>query len=238
MDWQVIVDNLPDFADGLWITLCLTAISVVLGLVLAMPIAVARINPVTRPIAYGFVFFFRGTPLLVQFFLVYYGAGQFREAFEGIGLWRGFFREAWFCGLFTLTLNTAAYTSEILRGAIMAVPRGEVEAARACGMSGWRLYRRIILPKAARLALPAYGNEVIFLMQATSLASLITIMDLTGIARKLVAKTFAVYEVYLFIGLVYLILTYLIIFVFRQVERRLNAHRVRAPNQDEGLMRR
>jgi len=238
MDFSIIWDNLPDFAAGLWVTIQLTVISVVLGLLLAVPIAFARINSITRPLAYGFIFFFRGTPLLVQFFLVYYGAGQFVDALKEIGLWKGFFREAWFCGLFTLTLNTAAYTAEIIRGGIMAVPRGEVEAARACGMSGLKLYRRIVLPKAARLALPAYGNEVIFLMQATSLASLITIMDLTGIARKLVAKTFAVYEVYIFIGIVYLILTYSIIFVLKRIERRLNAHQVRPANSvDESLMR-
>ncbi len=238
MDLSVIIDNLPDFADGLWVTIKLTAISVTLGLMLAIPIAFARINTFTKPIAYGFIFFFRGTPLLVQFFLVYYGAGQFVEFFKDIGLWRGFFREAWFCGLFTLTLNTAAYTAEIIRGAITAVPRGEVEAARACGMSGLKLYRRIVLPKAARLALPAYGNEVIFLMQATSLASLITIMDLTGIARKLVAKSFAVYEVYIFVGIVYLILTYTIIFVLKRIETKLNAHQVRPANTaDDTFMR-
>lgn len=231
MDWSVVWDNLPDFMDGLWVTVQLTAISVSLGLALALPVAFARVNRYLKPLAYGFIFFFRGTPLLVQFFLVYYGAGQFRAEFEAAGLWRGTFREAWFCGLFTLTLNTAAYTAEIIRGAIMAVPRGEIEAGRACGMSGATLYRRIILPKAARLALPAYGNEVIFLMQATSLASLITIMDLTGIARKLVAKSFAVYEVYLFTGLIYLLLTYSIIFVLRRIEKKLNAHLPEQPGR-------
>jgi octopine/nopaline transport system permease protein/arginine/ornithine transport system permease protein len=231
MDWSVVWENLPDFLEGLWVTIQLTAISVSLGLCLALPVAFARVNRLLKPLAYAFIFFFRGTPLLVQFFLVYYGAGQFRPELDSVGLWRGMFREAWFCGLFTLTLNTAAYTAEIIRGAIMAVPRGEIEAGRACGMSGALLYRRIILPKAARLALPAYGNEVIFLMQATSLASLITIMDLTGVARKLVAKSFAVYEVYLFTGLIYLLLTYSIIFVLRRIEKRLNAHLPAQPGQ-------
>lgn len=231
MDWQVIADNLPDFGAGLLVTLQLTAVSVVIGLLLAVPVALARLNRWLSPPVYLYIFFFRGTPLLVQLFLVYYGAGQFRETLDGLGLWRGFFREAWFCGLFTLTLNTAAYTAEIIRGAMLAVPRGEVEAARAFGMSGTILYRRIILPKAARLALPAYGNEIIFLMQATSLVSLITILDLTGIARKLVAKTYAVYEVYIFIGVVYLLITYTLVFLLRRLEKRLNAHRERATNE-------
>ena len=153
-------------------------------------------NFLVRAPVYGFIFYFRGTPLLVQLFLVYYGSGQFRPELEALGLWT-FFREAYFCAVFTLTLNTAAYTAEILRGAIQAVPYGEIEAARAMGMSRSLLYRRIILPKAFRIALPAYSNEVVFLFQATSLVSIITLLDLTGVARVLVARTFAVYELYI-----------------------------------------
>jgi ABC-type arginine/histidine transport system permease subunit len=169
---------------------------------------------------YGFNFYFRGTPLLVQIFLVYYGSGQFQELLTQTGLWI-FFQEAWFCAVLTLTLNTAAYTSEILRGGIEAIPFGEIEAAKACGMSGSLLYRRIILPKAFRLAWPAYTNEVVFLLQATSLVSIITIMDITGVARMVASRSFAFYELYITAALFYLILVYGVLFVFRKIEYRI-----------------
>ena len=140
-----------------------------------------------------------------------------------LGLW-GFFREAWFCAVLSLTLNTTAYTAEILRGSIRAVPHGEVEAARSCGMSGWLLYRRIVLPKAFRLALPAYSNEVVFLFQATSLVSIISLMDLTGVARVAAARSFAIYEIYITAGIIYLIVTYGILYVFKKAEFRISGH--------------
>jgi len=173
--------------------------------------------------SYFFVFYFRGTPLLVQLFLVYYGSGQFRVELTELGLW-SYFREAYFCAVFTLTLNTCAYTAEILRGAIQSVPKGEIEAGRACGMSGVLLYRRIILPSALRTAWPAYGNEVIFLMQASSLVSIITLLDLTGVARRIISETFAVYEVYLLVAAAYLVITYVLVFVFKRVETHLQRH--------------
>ncbi|MFC4351851.1 ABC transporter permease [Fodinicurvata halophila] len=225
MNLQLVIDSLPQLLDGLGITLQITVLSVFLGLILAIPSALLRLspNPLLRWPAYAYIFYFRGTPLLVQLFLIYYGGGQFRAELEAIGLWT-YFREAYFCAVLTLTLNTGAYTAEILRGSIQAVPHGEVEAARACGMSGWLLHRRIILPKAFRLALPAYSNEVIFLFQATSLVSIITILDLTGVARSIVARTFAVYEIYITAGLIYLACSYGILFIFKHIERRLMAH--------------
>ena len=132
----------------------------------------------------------------------------------------------------TLTLNTAAYTAEIFRGAIQAVPHGEVEAARACGMSRLLLYRRIILPKALRMALPAYSNEVVFLFQSTSLVSIITLMDLTGVARVIVARTFDVYEIYITAGLMYLAITYGILGIFRATEFRLSGHLRERPDAE------
>ena len=225
MDFQVIIDNFPRLLEGLWLTLEITAISLVLGGILALPLALMRVskNPLVWMPTYGFIFFFRGTPLLVQIFLIYYGGGQFRPVLQELGLWV-FFREAYFCALLTLTLNTAAYSAEIFRGAIQAVTHGEVEAARACGMSGWLLYRRIVLPKAFRMALPAYSNEVVFLFQSTSLVSIITLMDLTGIARVVVARTFDVYEIYITAGLIYLAVTYGILGVFRKTEHHLSGH--------------
>jgi ABC-type arginine/histidine transport system permease subunit len=178
---------------------------------------------------YLFIFYFRGTPLLVQIFLVYYGSGQFQTLLSQTGLWF-FFREAYFCAVLTLTLNTAAYTAEILRGAIQGVSFGEIEAARACGMSKGLLYRRIILPVAFRLAWPAYTNEVVFLLQATSLVSIITLMDITGVARVIAARSFAFYELFITAAVFYLILVYGVLFVFRKIEYRITGHqRVNEP---------
>jgi His/Glu/Gln/Arg/opine family amino acid ABC transporter permease subunit len=225
MDLSVIVDNLPRFASGVWVTAQLTALSVLIGLVLAVPVTLARLspNPLLSWPAYGYMFYFRGTPLLVQIFLIYYGSGQFVPELRAIGLWQ-FFREPYFCAVLTLTLNTAAYTAEILRGAIRAVPFGEVEAGRAFGMSRGLMLRRVILPKAFRLALPAYTNEVIFLFQATSLVSIITVMDLTGVGRVIIAESFRTFEVWIFVGLCYLVMSYAILYVFRRLEHHLSAH--------------
>ena len=233
MDGTIIWRSLPQLFEGALLTVEITALSVAIGLALAIPLALMRVarDPLLRSPVSAYIFYFRGTPLLVQIFLVYYGSGQFRDALEAAGLWV-FFREAYFCAVLTLTLNTAAYTAEILRGAIQAVPHGEIEAARACGMSGALLYRRIILPKAWRLALPAYGNEVVFLFQATSLVSIITLMDLTGVARVIVARSFAVYEIYITAGLIYLAVTYGILWAFRRVEFRLGGHLRERPDAD------
>lgn len=223
MDIAVIIDNFPRLMEGTWITVQITVISLALGFVIAVPAAAMRLsaNPLARLPVQGFMFYFRGTPLLVQLFLIYYGSGQLRVALESVGLWM-WFREAWFCAVLTLTLNTAAYTAEILRGAIQGVPRGEIEAGRAVGMSGVLLFRRIIMPKAFRIALPAYGNEVVFLLQATSLVSTITLLDLTGVARRVIAQTFAVYEVFIAAAIIYLVMVYALVFLFRWMERRLN----------------
>ncbi len=225
MNLAVIWDSLPALFDGALLTLQITALAVAIGLVLAVGFALLRVsaNPLLRWPVFAYIFYFRGTPLLVQIFLIYYGSGQFRPELEALGLWP-YFREAYFCAVLALTLNTSAYTAEILRGAIQGVPHGEVEAARACGMSGLLLYRRIIMPKAFRIALPAYSNEVVFLFQATSLVSIITLMDLTGVARVIVARSFAVYELYITAGIIYLVLTYGILWVFRKVEFRLSGH--------------
>lgn len=225
MDWNIVLENLPSFADGFIITLKLAVISLLVGLLLAVPLAMMRVSKhaLLWVPAYGYIFYFRGTPLLVQLFLIYYGSGQFRLELDSLGLW-GWFRDAYFCALLTLTLNTCAYTAEIFRGAILAVPRGEIEAAIACGMSKLLRFRRIIFPKAFRLALPAYGNEVVFLLQATSLVSTITLLDITGVARRLVAKTFAVYEVYIAAAIMYLIMTYLLVFLFKKLEARMSTH--------------
>lgn len=225
MDWQVIIDTLPAFLDGALITIQLTVISITIGFLLAVPLAILRMskNPLLWAPVYGFVFLFRGTPLVVQIFLIYYGSGQFREFFESVGLWT-FFRDAWFCAILSLTLNTAAYSTEIIRGGIKGVPHGEVEAAKACGMSGVLLFRRIILPKAMRIAFPAYTNEIIFLLQATSLVSLVTILDITGVATRVAARSFDTYEMYLSAAAIYLVLVYGLQFLFKKVEFSISGH--------------
>jgi His/Glu/Gln/Arg/opine family amino acid ABC transporter permease subunit len=225
MEFGIVWDSLPRLLNGALITIELTTISVLIGLCLAVPLSLMRVstNPFLRVPAYSFIFYFRGTPLLIQIFLIYYGSGQFQELLSQIGLWT-FFREAHFCAILSLTLNTAAYTAEILRGSIQAVPFGEIEAARAAGMSRGLQYRRIILPKAFRLAWPAYTNEVVFLLQATSLVSIITIMDITGVVRVIAARSFAFYELFITAALFYLGLVYGVLFLFRKIEFRLTRH--------------
>ncbi|BBO79071.1 amino acid ABC transporter permease [Desulfosarcina widdelii] len=222
---DIVIESLPRLMGGTWVTIQITALSVLIGLCLAVPVALMRVakSRMLSVPSYVFCFYFRGTPLLVQIFLIYYGSGQFVDLLQSVGLWQ-FFRQAYFCAVLTLTLNTAAYTAEILRGAIEAVPWGEVEAARACGMNTRVMYRRIILPKAFRLAWPAYTNEVVFLLQATSLVSIITVMDLTGVTRVISARSFAFYEMFIAAALIYLVLVYGVLFVFRRIERRITSH--------------
>ena len=222
MDIGIIVESLPRLLSGVVVTVEITALSVILGLILAIPLSIMRVssNPFIRLPVYGFNFYFRGTPFLVQLFLIYYGSGQFQEFFSHWGLWY-FFKEAYFCAILSLTLNTAAYSSEIFRGGIEGVSHGEVEAARACGMSGLLLYRRIIMPAALRIAWPAYTNEVVFLLQASSLVSIITLMDITGVARVIAARSFAFYEIFITVALIYLALVYGLIYVFKKMENRI-----------------
>ncbi|OQY52242.1 MAG: ABC transporter permease [Desulfobacteraceae bacterium 4572_89] len=225
METAIIIESLPKFFSGTIVTLEITVLSVILGFILAVPLAIMRVskNPfITTPV-YCFNFYFRGTPLLVQIFLIYYGSGQFQSFLTHVGLWQ-FFREAYFCAVLSLTLNTAAYSAEIFRGGIQGVPVGEIEAARACGMSGPLLYRRIIMPAALRIAWPAYTNEVVFLLQASSLVSIITLMDITGVARVVSARSFAFYELFLTAAGIYLILVYGVIFLFKRIEKRITAH--------------
>jgi len=154
--------------------------------------------------------------------MIYYGLAQF-SLVKSSFFWV-FLREGYWCSLLAFILNTAAYTTEIIRGAIQNVPHGEVEAARAIGMSRGLVLRRVVLPQAFRIMLPAYSNEVVLMLQATSIASLVTVMDLTGVARVIIAKSFAPYEIFLTIAAMYLAVTYGIIWLFNLWERRLMRH--------------
>ncbi|KJR97576.1 MAG: amino acid ABC transporter permease [Desulfobulbaceae bacterium BRH_c16a] len=224
MDFSIITGNLEIYLQGLKNTLILVSISLVIGLVMAIPLAVLRTSAslvVQAPIR-AFVYFFRGTPLLVQMFLVYYGLGQF-DAMKESFLWP-LFKEAYFCALFTFSLNTCAYTTEIIRGAIVATPHGEIEAARAAGMSTSLMLRRIVLPSAFRRALPAYSNEIIFMLHGSALASVITIIDITGAARIVNSRYYSPYEAFLTAAVFYMAITFTIVFLVRQLEKRWHQH--------------
>ncbi len=224
MSWEVIGANLPLYVQGLWTTVWLVGLSLLIGLVLALPLAVLRAsgNWLLAGPVWAYTYVFRGTPLLVQLFLVYYGLGQFEAVRESV-LWP-WLREAWFCALLAFTLNTAAYTTEIVAGAIRTTHRGEIEAAIACGMSRGLRMRRIVLPSAFRRALPAYGNEIIFMLHGSAVASVVTIIDLTGAARVVNARFYTPYEAFLTAAAFYLVLTFAIVFLVRVAERRLLAH--------------
>jgi len=205
MDMAFLIESFVQLLSGLPLTLELTFFAFVIGAILALLLALMRNAPLwpLRAFVRTFVFVMRGTPLLVQIFLIYYGLGQFRPFLQDIGLW-SVFREPYWCAIMALALNNAAYGSEILRGALGSVPPNEIEAARACGMSGVLLYRRIVLPIALRQALPSYGNELILMVKATSLASVITMMDVTGVAARLIAESYRPVEVFIAAGVIYL----------------------------------
>jgi len=240
-DIPLIFVSLPQLLSALLITIQYVALSLAVGFVLTVPLALMRLSKkrwISMPV-YAYTYLFRGTPLIIQLFIIYYGGGQFEWVQDTI-LWP-YLREAFWCCLIAFTLNTTAYTTEILRGAIANVPHGEIEAARACGMSKWLQYRRIILPRAFRLMLPTYSNEVIFMLQATAIASTVgtatASLDLTGAARVIIATSFAPYEIFLTIAAIYLGLTYLIDFGFRGVEHALSGHlRDRPASAAEGAM--
>ncbi len=224
MDFSIIFDNIGIYILGLKNTLILVSLSLFIGLVFAVPLAVLitfKNILISGPIR-AYVYFFRGTPLLVQMFLIYYGMGQF-EIMKTSFLWT-FFKEAYFCALFAFTLNTCAYTIEIIRGAIENTPHGEVEAAKAAGMSLYLRFTRIILPSSFRRALPTYSNEIIFMLHASSLASVITIIDITGAARIINSRFYSPYEAYLTAGAFYLTITFILVWLLKKLEYRWLAH--------------
>jgi len=224
MDVQVIIDNLPLYLQGLRTTIVLVISSLLVGLCLAIPIALLATSKrkwiSALPKAY--IYFFRGTPMLVQMFMIYHGMGQFEVVRESF-LWV-IFQQAWACALVAFALNTAGYTGEILRGTIEQTPYGEIEAAKSVGMSNAQLYRRIILPSTFRRALPAYGNEVIFMLHGSSLAGLITIVDLFGAAKIVNARNFVPFESFIAAGLFYLAITFLIVWGFKKAEYYWHAY--------------
>jgi len=229
VNFALMWESIPRLLGGLVLTLQLVSTSLLLGLVVATCVALMRLSPyraLSWP-ASGFVFVFRGTPLLIQIYLIYYGLGQFVELRQSF-LWT-FLREPFWCAILAFTLNTGAYTSEIIRGSVQSVPVGQIEAARAFGMDRLQLLRRIVFPVAIRQALPAYGNEIMLMVKATSLASTITLMEVTGIARSIISRTFEPVEVFIVAGSIYLAINFVVSRAIRRWEHRLSAHLHRAP---------
>ena len=219
MNLDVIAENLPIYLSGAWTTVQLLLISLGLGLALALPLAVLRsLGGWPSRVVWAYTYVFRGTPLLVQLFLIYYGLAQFDAVRNSIA-WP-WLSSAWFCACLSFVLNTAAYTTEIIAGAIRALPAGEIEAAQALGMSRAVMLRRIVLPQALRRALPAYGNEAIFMLQGTSLASVVTLMDLTGAARQVNATHYLPFEAFITAAVFYLAVTLVLVAVFHKAEAR------------------
>ena len=224
-NWQVIVEYLPTLLGGVGITLQLVILSGILGFGLGLLLALLRIssNPLVRVLPFLYIFFFRGTPLLVQIFLIYYGLGQFDFIKESV-LWEPIFKQQFWCAIIAFTLNTSAYIAEIIRGAIQSIPEGELEAADAIGMSYWQKLTRITLPRAFGIMLPAYSNEVIFMLKGSALAMSISIMDITGLAKYISSKTYTIFEIYFAAGMIYLVLSWVILLTFRFLEKRMNRH--------------
>ncbi|WP_108123957.1 ABC transporter permease [Saccharospirillum mangrovi] len=216
--------TLAHYWDGLVNTVQLVFLSLLIGVMLAVPLAIMRTSKkpwINWPV-WCFTYVFRGTPLLIQLYMIYYGVTLINGIQDSI-FWVIFERAFYPC-LIAFTLNTAAYTTEIFRGAIEATPRGEIEAAKAYGMSAAKRMRRIILPSAFRRAIPAYSNEVVFMLHSSAIASTVTIIDLTGAARDIYARFYAPFQAYIFVALIYLCLTFTIFYVFKQLEKRLLAH--------------
>ncbi|WP_067515227.1 ABC transporter permease [Endozoicomonas ascidiicola] len=222
MDWDIISESVPAIFSALPTTLGLVGSSLLIGFILAVLVALGALQKawfINRP-ANLFVYIFRSSPLLIQIFLIYYGSGQFRQELTAVGLWH-LFREPWFCAVLALSLNTAAYTAEIIRGGIKSVPLDLLEAGAAIGMKKSQIFRRITFPLAIRQSLPAYGNEVILMVKSSSLASTITIMDVTGVYKEIASEYFSPLEPLLIAGSIYLLINFIATQIIAYFERRL-----------------
>jgi arginine/ornithine transport system permease protein len=224
IDLPVIAENAPAFFKGLQVTLLLLAIACVSGFVLSVPLAVARVSPnpwLGKPV-FLFTYVLRGTPLLVQMFMVYHGLAQFEAVRESV-FWVAL-KSPWFCAWLVFTLNTTAYTTEIFAGALKATPNGELEAARSLGLTDAAIFRRILLPSALRRALPQYGNEVVMMMHATAIASTVTLVEITRVARDVYYNHLSPVESFGVAAVIYFALTFSLAGLFRLAEKRFLRH--------------
>ncbi|UYP29097.1 ABC transporter permease [Pseudomonas sp. Z8(2022)] len=223
-DYNVVLDSLPLYFGGVLVTLKLLLVALAVGLLLAVPLAIMRVSRrklINFP-AWLYTYVIRGTPMLVQLYLLYYGLAQFESVRESF-MWP-YLSSATFCACLAFAINTSAYTAEILAGSLKATPHGEIEAAKAMGMSRGKLYRRILLPSALRRALPQYSNEVIMMLHTTSLASVVTLIDITGAAKTVSSQYYLPFEAYVTAGLFYLALTFILVRLFKLAERRWLAY--------------
>lgn len=220
MNAEPLLQNASLYLGGLVTTLGLLAAALLVGGSAAVPLAICRARPGTRG-CYAvrlFTYVIRGTPLLVQLYLLYYGMAQFEWVRASVA-WHAL-KSAWFCAALAMAINTCAYTTEMLAGAIRSLPHGELEAADAVGMSSWQRLRRVVLPLALRRSIPAYSNEVVMMLHGTSLASVVTLVDITGAARDLNARFYLPFESFVAAAALYLLLTFVLVGLFRQAERR------------------
>lgn len=221
---EILFDYWPKLLDGMLMTLRLTGMGVLVAALVSPWLALWRSygTPVSQAPLRLYISFIRGTPILAQLFLVYYGSGQYRVELTEWGLW-GFFRDPLNCAVLVFAVNSTAYQTEILRGGIQGVARGEIEAAKAVGMGRFSILRRVIFPHAYRIAWPALGNEVILLMKASALASVVTVFDVMGRTRQIFSKTFD-FSVYLWAAVIYLCITAIFVLIWRLAEQHLSRH--------------
>jgi len=224
MQFDKIIDNLDLFFAGAWMTVQLTGLALLIGFCIALPCGLARARrvPIFSPLINAYVYAFRGTPLLVQLYLVYYGLSQFDFIRNGYAWY--ILKDAYWCALITFSLNSGAYATEIIRGAVETTPEGETEAATALGLSRRQVDFLVLIPSALRRALPQYGNEVVFMLHGSVVASVITLQDILGVGRTLNARYYMAYEGILTAAAFYMALTFILVMTFRWLEKRYLKH--------------
>lgn len=223
MVWGWVPQYLPQLLQGLWITIVLLVLSMAIGMVLAIPLGLVQVTG-PRWLAWparAFCTFIRGTPLLVQIWFLYYGLGILFPYVEGIrgSIFWPFLRESFYYAVVAFSLSFAGYEGEVMRGAFLGVPKGELEAARAIGMSPFTVLRRVWFPRAVRLVLPTLAGESVGQLKATPLAATITVMDLMGVTNMIRQNTYRTYEPLILVALVYMAITFIIVMTFNWVER-------------------
>ena len=220
MDFELMVNSLPKLLSAAVVTLKLLSVSLIVGLFIGLLFAILRLNKniFINKFAYGYSYVFRGTPLLVQIFIIYFGLGQI-ESLRSSFLWI-ILKEPYWCAIIAFALNTGAYTSEILRSAFQTIKPGIIEAGKSLGISNKIIFYKVQIPIAIRQSLPAYGNEIILMLKGTSLASTVTLMDLTGVAKYIISTTFKPIEVFIVAGGIYLFMTFIIYNLIKFLEKK------------------
>ena len=224
MDLDLMINSLPKLLGATLTTLKLLSLSLIFGLIIGLIFAIMRLskNKFVSNFSYGFSYIFRGTPLLVQIFIIYFGLGQI-EYLRSTILWT-ILKEPYWCAIIAFALNTGAYTSEILRSAFQTIKPGLIEAGKSLGISSKIIFYKIQIPIAIKQSLPAYGNEIILMLKGTSLASTVTLMDLTGVAKYIISTTFKPVEVFIVAGGIYLFLTFLIHNLIKFSEKKMGTN--------------